>query len=89
LHRTVSHVFVSYGSYEVLADPIKDSEMQMQKGWSGSGEELSRVVFLEGSKEAHIVPIVDIITPGAKIKSASQHVIKNWYRARLKCDARA
>jgi acetyl esterase/lipase len=83
LHRTVSAVFVSYGSYEVLACPIKDLEIQMKKGWTESGGEPNCVVFVEGSKEAHIAPIVDIMTPDAHIKSSSQNTIESWYKARL------
>jgi acetyl esterase/lipase len=82
-HRTVGNVFVSYGSYEVLADPIKELERQMKKGWTEGGGDSSRLVFLEGAKEAHISPIVDIMTPGARMKSSTQSAIEGWYKARL------
>jgi acetyl esterase/lipase len=82
-HHTVSDVFVSYGSYEVLADPIKELEKQMKRGWAEGGGDLSRVVFMESAKEAHIQPIVDIMTPGSNVKSCTQIAIEEWYKARL------
>jgi acetyl esterase/lipase len=82
-HHTVSDVFVSYGGYEVLADPIRELEKQMKRGWSEGGGDVSRVVFLEGAKAAHIYPIVEIMTPGAKTKSSTQIAIEEWYKARL------
>jgi len=81
MHRIVSDVFVSYGGYEVLADPIRELEVQMKRGWSQSGGDPSRVVFLEGAKEAHVAQIFDIMIHGTK--SSSQVAIENWYKARL------
>jgi len=84
LHQVVSDVFVTYGSYEVLADPIKELEKHLKAGWADGGGDPSRVVFLEGAKEAHIAPIVDIMTPSGKVKSSTQIAIEEWYKARLR-----
>ncbi|KAH5069293.1 hypothetical protein HBH96_015980 [Parastagonospora nodorum] len=81
MHRIVSDVFVSYGGYELLADSIKELEIQMKRGWAQGGGDPSRVVFLEGAKEAHVAQISDIMIHGAK--SSSQVAIENWYKARL------
>jgi acetyl esterase/lipase len=83
MYRTVSDVFVSYGSYEVLADPIKDLETHMKEGWVGSGCDLSRVVFMGASKEAHIQPILDVMAPASGTKRSTQVAIEKWYAARL------
>ena len=83
LPRVVSDVFVAYGSYEVFTDPIMELERAMKKGWAESDGELSRVVFLEGVKEAHIAPIVDLMAPGKSRKSDTRLAIEGWYKARL------
>lgn len=83
MHRIVGDVFVSYGGYEVLADPIKELEAQMKKGWVESGGDWDRVVFIGAPKEAHIQPILDVMAPGSGTKSRTQVAIEKWYAARL------
>lgn len=83
LHRVVDDIFVSYGSYEVFADPIRDLEKALRKGWADGGGDVSRVTFLEAAKAAHIAPIVDIMAPGRYVKSDTQIAIEEWYKARL------
>lgn len=83
LHRVVSAIFISYGSYEVLVDPIKELEKQLKTGWTDGGGDASQVTVFEGSKEAHIAPIMDIMTPGKTKKSGTQVAIEAWYKARL------
>ncbi|KAH8721585.1 hypothetical protein GQ44DRAFT_829147 [Phaeosphaeriaceae sp. PMI808] len=56
-------------TYEVLADPIIEMNRQMRKGWVDGGGDPNQVVIVQGVKEAHIGPILDIMTPGAKAKS--------------------
>ncbi|CAO2649688.1 Nn.00g009800.m01.CDS01 [Neocucurbitaria sp. VM-36] len=83
LHRVVNAIFVSYGSYEVLADPIRDLERELKKGWTDGGGDASQVTFLRGPKEAHIAPIVDLMTPSKGTKSGAQVAIEAWYKTRL------
>lgn len=82
-HRVVGNVFVSYGNYEVLVDPIKELETQMKEGWVENSGDASRVVFITGAKEALIAPILHVMAPGAKVKSSTQIAIEAWYAARL------
>ncbi|KAF2822349.1 alpha/beta-hydrolase [Ophiobolus disseminans] len=82
LHKVVGDVFVAYGSYEVLADPIKELEKNLIAGWAAGGGDPNRVIFVEGAKEAHIAPIIDIMTPSRKTKSSTQTAIEEWYKAR-------
>jgi acetyl esterase/lipase len=82
-HETVSDVFVSYGSDEVLADSITELEQQMKKGWAGGGAQPSRVVFVKGKDEAHVYPILESRMPGVKTKCSTQTAIEEWYKARL------
>jgi acetyl esterase/lipase len=84
MHRVCSHVLVAYGSSEVLADAIEELEAPLKKGWAEGGGDPSAVVFLKGAKEAHIAPIVDIMAPGADVKSSTQTAIEAWYKARLR-----
>jgi acetyl esterase/lipase len=84
IHRIVSDVFVSYGGYEVLADPIKELETHLKEGWVEGSGDLSRVMFVGAPKEAHIQPIIDAMMPGAKAKSSTQVAIEKWYAARLR-----
>ncbi|KAH7355690.1 Alpha/Beta hydrolase protein [Pyrenochaeta sp. MPI-SDFR-AT-0127] len=83
LHQVVDDIFVSYGSYEVLADPIKELERELKKGWADGGGDEGRVTFLEAAKAAHIAPIVDIMVPGNSTKSDTQVSIEEWYKMRL------
>jgi acetyl esterase/lipase len=83
LHETVSDVFVSYGSDEVLADSIKELEQQMKKGWAGGGGESSRVVFIKGKNEAHVYPMLESMMPGVKARGSTQIAVEEWYKARL------
>lgn len=83
LPQVVSDIFVSYGSYEVFADPIRHLEVKLKQGWTnGQGAE-DRVIFLQAAKEAHIAPITDVIVFGKSNKSKAQIAIESWYKARL------
>lgn len=84
LSRVVSDVFIVYGDSEILLGPIKDLERTMKKGWAESNGDPSRMIFLEGIKEAHIAPIIDIMTPDKDKKSNTQLAIEEWYKARLR-----
>jgi acetyl esterase/lipase len=84
MHRVCSHVLVAYGSSEVLVDAIEELEAPLKKGWAEGGGDASAVVFLKGAKEAHIAPIVDIMAPGADVKSSTQTAVEAWYKARLR-----
>jgi acetyl esterase/lipase len=83
LHQVVRDIFVAYGSYEVLAGPIEELEKSLTTGWAQGGGNLDQIVFVEGPKEAHIAPIVDIMAPGGHIKSSTQNAVEEWYKARL------
>jgi hypothetical protein len=83
LHHVIRDIFVSFGSHEVLADPIKELQGELTQGWADGGGGTSRVVFLEAPKEAHIAPIVDIMRPGAAVKSSTQVAIEEWYKQHL------
>lgn len=83
LQGVVDGVFVSYGSYEVLADSIRIWEKQLKKGWVESGGDGSRLTFFEGLKEAHVAPILDSMAPGASSKSNTQMAVEEWYKFRL------
>lgn len=82
-HKVVSNIFVNYGSYEVLADPIREWEKQLRQGWVDGGGDASRVIFLETPKESHVQPVIDIVSPGANTKSEGQYAIEAWCKARL------
>lgn len=82
LHRVVDDVFVAYGSDEVLADSIKLLEEKLKLGWGNGGGDVGRVVFMEGAREAHVMPVVDVITPG-KGKSGTQVAIEEWCMMRV------
>ncbi|KAJ4363905.1 hypothetical protein N0V83_009357 [Neocucurbitaria cava] len=82
LHRVVGAIFVSYGSYEILADPIKQWEKELKKGWSHGGGDESQLTFLEAPNEAHVFPILELMTPW-KAKSGTQAAIEAWYKSRL------
>jgi acetyl esterase/lipase len=84
MHSICSDIFVCYGSDEVLADAIKEWESPMKKGWVEGGGDSSRVMFLQGAREAHVAPIIDVMTPGANLKSNTQSAIEEWYKARLR-----
>jgi acetyl esterase/lipase len=84
MHSVCSHVLVAYGSSEVLVDAIEELEAPLKKGWAEGGGDASAVVFLKGAKEAHIAPIVDIMAPGADVKSSTQTAVEAWYKARLR-----
>jgi acetyl esterase/lipase len=83
MDQTVGDIFVSYGSNEVLADPIRVFEKQLRDGWSEGGGDSSRITFVEGMKEAHVAPIFDTMAPGRKAKSSTQVAVEKWYKARL------
>jgi acetyl esterase/lipase len=83
LHNICSHIFVAYGGSEVLADAIEEWESPLKKGWAEGGGDPSAIIFLKGAKEAHIAPIVDVMAPGADVKSKTQEAIEGWYKARL------
>jgi acetyl esterase/lipase len=83
LHNVVSDIFVCYGSYEVLADPIKEWEKKLRRGWAESGGKTDRLVFLETAKESHVQPVIDIVSPSAGTKSETQNAIDAWCKARL------
>lgn len=84
LHKVAHSIFVSFGSDEVLADPIKDLGRELKTGWVDGHGDARRVVFLEAHKEAHIGPIVDIMVPGTQgKKSRTQVAIEEWYKERL------
>jgi hypothetical protein len=84
MHSVCGEMFVCYGSDEVLADAIKEWEGPMKNGWIEGGGEPSRVVFIRGAREAHVAPIIDVMTPGANAKSNTQTAIEEWYKARLR-----
>lgn len=84
LHSVVSDIFVHYGSHEVLADPIKELEVSLKAGWADGGADLDRIIFFEAPGEAHIAPIVDIMSPGNNVKSTAQVAIEEWFQARLR-----
>jgi acetyl esterase/lipase len=84
MHNTCSDIFVCYGGDEVLADAIKEWESPLKKGWSEGGGKSNRIVFLQGAREAHVAPIIDVMTPGAQVKSSTQTAIEEWYKARLR-----
>ncbi|KAF1942420.1 hypothetical protein EJ02DRAFT_168168 [Clathrospora elynae] len=76
----VSFIFISYGSHEVLADPIRHWKEALVDGWGQGEGDTGRVPFFDGLKQAHIAPIVDIMTPGKTIKTEAQVAIEDWYR---------
>jgi len=82
LHGVVSDVFVAYGGDEVLADPIRLLEKALKEGWVGGGGDVGRVVFIEGFREAHVQPVVDVIGPQSGVKSGTQRAIEEWYQAK-------
>jgi acetyl esterase/lipase len=84
MHRICNDIFVCYGGDEVLADAIKEWESLMKKGWSEGGGDSDRLVFLQGAREAHVAPIIDVMTPGAQVKSSTQTAIEEWYKAHLR-----
>jgi acetyl esterase/lipase len=84
MHSVCGEMFVCYGSDEVLADAIKEWEGPMKNGWIEGGGEPSRVVFIRGAREAHVAPIIDVMTLGANAKSNTQTAIEEWYKARLR-----
>jgi acetyl esterase/lipase len=84
LHNVVGDIFVSYGSYEVLADSIRDWKKQLIAGWAEGGGAASRVTFVETPKESHIAPIVQLMTISPAYKSNTQVAIEEWYKLRLK-----
>ncbi|KAH7406604.1 hypothetical protein DE146DRAFT_398072 [Phaeosphaeria sp. MPI-PUGE-AT-0046c] len=84
MHNICSDIFISYGGDEVLADPIEELKTPLRNGWSSGGGDPSRTVFIKAAREAHIAPIVDVMTPGKKgMKSSTQIAIEEWYCARL------
>jgi acetyl esterase/lipase len=83
LQDVVGDIFVSYGSVEVLADPIRVWKKQLMTGWVEGGGNANRVTFLEGLKEAHVAPILGSMAPGASKKSDTQIAIEEWYKIRL------
>jgi acetyl esterase/lipase len=82
LDHVVSDILVWYGSYEVFRVAILDFEEKLKKGWTEGGGDVSRVVFIESAREAHVAPITDTMIPGAT-KSEAQVVIEEWFGARL------
>ncbi|KAF1846098.1 uncharacterized protein K460DRAFT_258149, partial [Cucurbitaria berberidis CBS 394.84] len=83
-HQVVNGIFISYRSYEVLADSIKELEQELKRGWVEGGGDANQVTFVGAPKEAHIGPIQDIMTPGkSSHKSETQVAIEAWYKARL------
>lgn len=87
-HRIVSDVFVWSGGYEVFADSIKDLRRHLSEGWVEGGGEMARVTFLETPKEAHVRPIVDIMSSGRAYKSDAQVAIEGWYKLGLQINTR-
>ncbi|KAH7066064.1 Alpha/Beta hydrolase protein [Paraphoma chrysanthemicola] len=81
--NVVSDVFVAYGGDEVLKGAIVEFERHFKAGWKESGGDASRVLFLEGEREAHVQPIIDIMSPRSAVKSITQNAIDSWYKARL------
>jgi acetyl esterase/lipase len=84
MHSVCSDIFLCYGSDEVLADAIKEWESPLKKGWIEGGGDASRIVFIQGAREAHVAPILDAMKPGANAKSSTQTAIEEWYKARLR-----
>jgi acetyl esterase/lipase len=82
-HDVIGEMFVSYGGYEVLADPIRVWKNQLTTGWVEGGGDASNVVFLEVPKEAHVAPIFEVMA-GSSQKSGTQVAIEEWYKLRLK-----
>jgi len=82
MHQVVSDVFVWWGSHEVFVDPIRELEGNFKAGWTNSGGELSRTIFLESAKETHTAPIVDTVISAAK-KGDAQVLIEEWFKGRL------
>lgn len=82
MHSVCEEIFICYGSDEVLLGAIEELETPLKSGWNSGGGDLSHVVFVKGTREAHNAPIVDAMTPG-KGKSSTQVAIEAWYRARL------
>jgi hypothetical protein len=68
----------------VLAGPIEEWEGPLKKGWTESGGDSSRVVFIKAAHEAHVAPVFDIMAPGkSETKSSTQTAIEEWLKARL------
>lgn len=82
MHQVMSDMFVWWGGYEVFVDPIRELEKNFKAGWTNGGGEISRAMFLESAKEAHVAPIVDTMIPGAK-KGDAQVGIEEWFKGRL------
>tara|TARA_R110002003_G_scaffold250_6_gene17768 strand:+ start:11694 stop:12797 length:1104 start_codon:yes stop_codon:yes gene_type:complete len=81
--HVVNHVFVAYGGDEVLKGCIVEFEKRFKAGLAESHGDASRVIFFEGKREAHVQPIIDIMTLGSAVKSSTQIAIEEWYKARL------
>lgn len=83
MHNICRDIFICYGGDEVLADAIEELKTPLTCGWKDGGGDKDCVVFIKAAREAHVAPIVDIMTPGARVKSSTQIAIEEWYRARL------
>ncbi|KAF2032784.1 alpha/beta-hydrolase, partial [Setomelanomma holmii] len=78
-----SDVFIFWGGDEVLKDPIVEFSEHFKAGWEQGRGDASRVVLLEGPGEAHVAPIIEIMSPGSAVKGSSQNAIEAWLKARL------
>jgi acetyl esterase/lipase len=82
LHKVVGDIFIWVGGNEVFVDPVRDFGYILRHGWTKGGGETQRVAYVEAPHEAHIQPIMDVMTSGG-MKSDSQIAIEEWYLARL------
>lgn len=81
LHRVVADVFIWAGTNEILVDSIREFGRDLRDGWVEGGGQAQRVTCLETLHEAHIAPIMHVMTSASK--SDAQVAIEEWYKVRL------
>jgi acetyl esterase/lipase len=83
LHKVVEEVLVWTGSDEIFVDGIREYGTKLKEGWRAGGGHDGGVQVVEGKREPHIGPLMDVMLQSGK-KEESQILIEEWLLGRLR-----